>query len=691
MAISRDPPSFGQGEAAGRDRFQLAFARTANAILFASPILVNTMLHFQDRPLRLAGTAPFSVLGLLGMFLLLRGSTEVAFRLLVYGVWACTVNALAWTGGLAGPSLVILPVVILFSGWFAGPRATVALTLLSTITVFGLALAADRGWPLPMAVVGTPFHTALVVSVTLAAAGALGYFATLSLNSRIERAEGFWRKFEAIFRSGPTASLIDRADDGTFIDCNDAFAELIGLPRDAILGRKAQDLDYWQDPGDRARLYEILERDGFVRDFVTRFVRPDGEVRHCLIAGQIVAIDGERRLVSQIADITRLKLAESAQREAETRLRLQVSVHELTERVARVGHWITDPAQDRVQWSPALFDISGVEPRGPMTIATARELVAPREAREYEAARARPDGTPHVFTIRRPDGEIRWTRTSIRRTPEGSPSGAGYFGVVQDITEEHQAKLALERLNAELERRIADSTRELRAANAELDAFSYSVAHDLNAPLRSINGFAALLEEGSAGRLDAQGRDFLARIRNSTQRMANLIEDLLRLARLSRVAVVRERVDLTRLVREIASELQATQPQRAVDWQVEDGLEASADVGLARSLLQNLVGNAWKYTRDQPRPVISIGALRPESGPVEFFVRDNGAGFDMAGAPRLFAPFHRLHSDSEFAGTGIGLAIVQRIVNRHGGQVRGKSVPGEGAVFHFTLPDPAQG
>ncbi len=691
MENSKHSTLFMLEEPGERDRFQVAFARTANVILVASPIVVNALLFFQDRPLRLEGTAPFTVLGLAGMLVLLAGHTVAAFRLLVFGIWACTVNALAWTGGLAGPSLVILPVVILFSGWFAGPRATIVLTVLSTIAVFALALAAQRGWPSPMLPVSTPLHTALVVSVTLAAAGALGYFATRSLKARIERAEGLWRNFEAIFRSGPTASLIDRAEDGTFIDCNEAFAELIGRPRESLIGRKAQDLNYWQEPGDRARLYEILDRDGSVRDFVTRFVRPDGEVRDCLVGGQIVEIDGERRLVSQVADITRVKQAQAAHRESELRLRLQLSVHELTERVARVGHWITHPTEDRVEWSPALFDIAGVEPRGPMTIAQARELARPREAAEYEAARERLDGTAHVFTIRRPDGGTRWTRTSIMKTPDGTAAGAAYFGVVQDITEEHQAKLALERLNAELERRIAERTAELRVANDELDSFSYSVAHDLNAPLRSINGFAALLEQEFAGRLDDEGRDFLARIRSATVRMAALIEDLLRLARLSRVSLARERVDMSQVARELAVELQATQPDRAVEWRIEEGLAANADPGLVRSLLQNLLTNAWKYTRDQPRPVISFGVSTLARGAAEFTVRDNGAGFDMAGAPRLFSPFHRLHSDREFEGTGIGLAIVQRIVFRHGGQVRGEGSPGAGATFNFTLPEPAPG
>jgi light-regulated signal transduction histidine kinase (bacteriophytochrome) len=315
-----------------------------------------------------------------------------------------------------------------------------------------------------------------------------------------------------------------------------------------------------------------------------------------------------------------------------------------------------------------------------------RSLIRIEDQTEFDRAREGLDGVPAVYQITRPDGSRRWLRASLHRPPDAPPGADECLGVAQDVTEEHEAKLALVRLNAELERRVAERTAELRAANEELDAFAYSIAHDLTGPLRSINGFAALLERDAGDRLDEESRSDLARIRKSSLRMASLISDLLQLSRLTRATVQRERVDLSSLAREVAEELGATQPDRRVEWRIRDGLLADADAGLARALLQNLLGNAWKYTRDRADPVIELGLAEAQPGSNEFFVRDNGAGFDMTGASRLFTPFQRLHSAEEFEGSGIGLATVQRIVRRHGGKVRAQGEVGRGATFYFTLP-----
>jgi signal transduction histidine kinase len=245
------------------------------------------------------------------------------------------------------------------------------------------------------------------------------------------------------------------------------------------------------------------------------------------------------------------------------------------------------------------------------------------------------------------------------------------------------------RLNAELEQRVAERTAQLEYTNKELEAFCYSVSHDLRAPLRSIDGFSQALVEDFASQVPDEGQRYLSRIRAATQRMAQLIEDLLNLSRVSRGELQLQDIDVAEIARQVAAELQQREPGRRVELSVWDGMQARADPRLLRAALENLIGNAWKFTARCDAPRIEVGALA-DGGRSTFFVRDNGAGFDMAYADKLFGAFQRLHSVNEYAGTGIGLATVQRIVHRHGGRIWADAKPGKGAVFFFTLaPGPA--
>jgi light-regulated signal transduction histidine kinase (bacteriophytochrome) len=228
--------------------------------------------------------------------------------------------------------------------------------------------------------------------------------------------------------------------------------------------------------------------------------------------------------------------------------------------------------------------------------------------------------------------------------------------------------------------------RDLAAVNKELEAFSYSVSHDLRAPLRSIDGYSQALLEDYEERLDEQGKRYLRQVRESAQHMADLIEGLLALARVSRSELHREVVDLSRLARDIGGRLQDADSAsaRRVEFQVEEGLCAQGDNRLLGNVLDNLLGNAWKFTSKRPLARIEVGKSLEGESPA-FFVRDNGAGFDMAYADKLFGTFQRLHSTTEFEGHGIGLATVQRIVQRHGGRIWAEGQVGVGAMFHFTL------
>jgi len=260
-----------------------------------------------------------------------------------------------------------------------------------------------------------------------------------------------------------------------------------------------------------------------------------------------------------------------------------------------------------------------------------------------------------------------------------------YNRLQRELAVRRQAEEEVRKLNAELELRVEERTAELKAANRELEAFSYSVSHDLRAPLRAMDGFSRILARQYENLLDDDGKHLLNRVRQNAEQMAELIDDMLRLSRITRAELRITRVDLTDMAQEILDSLRASEPDRHVETKIASGLRVNADERLLRVAMENLLGNAWKFTSKTGNALIEVGVEVIDNDPL-FFIKDNGVGFNMDYANKLFGPFQRLHTVEEFPGTGIGLAIVQRIFNRHGGKIWAESKLGEGASFYFTIP-----
>lgn len=349
--------------------------------------------------------------------------------------------------------------------------------------------------------------------------------------------------------------------------------------------------------------------------------------------------------------------------------------------------WLFDITGTVTYASPANERCFGRKP-GAVVGRLGRDFVHPDDMAGWremwqETLRRPGESLPGQFRVPHQDGSWRWVESRVRNLLD-HPSVKAVVVSARDITEQREAEQEILRLNSELEQRVAARTEELAAINRELEAFSYSVSHDLRTPLRVIDGFSQLLLDECGDQLDQTGRGYAERVRAGARRMTEQIDGLLELSVVNRVALVRQPVDLSAVVADVVRDLVAADSTRAVTFVIAEGVTANGDSRLLCNVIENLVGNAWKYTAQQATARIEFGSKCRE-GETVFFVRDDGAGFDMRFAERMFGAFQRLHDSRDFAGTGIGLATVQRIIHRHGGRVWGEGAVGRGATFSFTL------
>lgn len=438
--------------------------------------------------------------------------------------------------------------------------------------------------------------------------------------------------------------------------------------------------DTWKEFHRRGLVGEVLRKDA------DRFERADGSVHW--VRWEVRPWHDAAGAVGGIfifsEDITDLKLAEKALLQSEERLRLALDA-------TSDGLWDWDLLSGVVYRSHRYYELINRPPyQGSQDFQFFKSTVHPDDLPHVlETIEAHKQGkTPAIEFEYRLSGSfepVKWIGVkgrAVERDADGAP--LRIVGTITDVTERKRIEDEIRQLNTSLEQRVEERTAELQAANQELDAFAYAVSHDLRAPLRAMNGFSQALSEDYGEQLHGEALVYLKQISLASQHMGNLLEGLLTLSRSTRGELHRDLLDLSVTAGLIRDELVRLEPGRQVAWQIESGMSARGDASMMEVVMRNLIGNAWKYTAGIPSPMIRV-YCEQRDGSTCFCVADNGAGFDMRHAERLFKPFQRLHRQDEFPGIGIGLATVQRIVRRHGGEISAEAEPGAGATFRFTL------
>lgn len=486
-------------------------------------------------------------------------------------------------------------------------------------------------------------------------------------------------RFRGLLESAPDA-IVSTDRDGVIVLVNAQAEKYFGYTRDELVGQPVELLvpdSVRGRHGEYRTTYQAHPHQrpmGAGLDLHAR--RRDGSEFPVEISLSPLETDEGMLITATIRDITARKQADRQRFEAQERYRelvnnLPVGVYRNT----------AEPAWRFLEANPAMAAMFEADAKDALLGNSSHALFRnPAEQQAFnEKIMQHGFATREELELQTLKGRPFWG--SVTAVLKRNTDGSVYLdGIVEDITDRKQTEQQLLALSSSLRNR----TTELEAINKELEAFSYSVSHDLRAPLRSIDGFSRILIDSYADRLDDTGRDRLERVRRAAQHMGTLIDDLLKLSRVTRAELTREAVDLSALAAEVFDELCRQKPERPVQLTVQPGLVAQGDRRLLRVVFDNLLGNAWKFTGERADAHVEVGTIMHHGIPA-LFVRDNGAGFDMAYAGKLFGAFQRLHDTREFPGTGIGLATVQRVIHKHGGQIWAEAAVGQGATFYFTL------
>ena len=511
--------------------------------------------------------------------------------------------------------------------------------------------------------------------------------AHLEMDAQRQRAEAALlereERYRTFFDHGPDGILLLDPATARPLEFNDQVCRQLGYTREEFQALTLADIEVTDTPEDTARRIQGVLETGMA-DFETRQRTKQGEVRDVQVTAQLIKVGATSLYHTVWRDFTSRKAAERALLQSERFLRE-------AQAAGGVGCFSLDINLGIWESSETFDQIFGIGADYPRDVPGWLDLVAPdtRDSHRQTLLEVIQDQGRFDLefrTRRRQDGQERWVagQGSVECDVHGET--CRLVGTMLDITERKALEAEIRSLNQDLEKRVNDRTTLLEAANQELEAFSYSVSHDLRAPLRSIDGFSQVLLEDYQNRLDETGRHYLSRIRKGTQRMGLLIDDLLKFSKTNRSDLTLTDCDLSGLSARVAGDLAHGDPGRGGTVSIQPGLRVQADPRLMQVVLENLLGNAWKFTAKREDPCIEVGEAVSAEGERAFFIKDNGAGFDMAHAAKLFHAFQRLHAVTDFEGTGIGLAIVQRIIHRHGGRVWAQAEPGHGATFLFTLP-----